>query len=172
MVPPHPDRVSRAVFANTFPPNDLIAAKNKSLGKALPFLPEWLVVKTLRGSFASSVYPASGNDELTLAFLGEIGSGRMGKAQVLGRFNCIVEKFTPSDTAAPGIPVMIIESDNDPLVEPVLREQLKQTYPTAAVHTFAGTGHFPYLNRPDEYTRLLKEFLTTNTADSQSSQKS
>jgi len=160
----HPDRVSRAAFANTFPPNDLIAAKNKSLGKALPFLPEWLVIKTLRDSFARSVYPASGFDELTLAFLNEIGCGRMRKAQVIGRFNCVVEKFVPPDLAASGIPVMIIEADNDPLVEPSLREQLKQTYPAAIVHTLAGAGHFPYLNRVEEYTRLLKEFLTTETA--------
>lgn len=163
IVAKHPDRVRRAVFANTFPPNDLIAEKNKSLGKTLPFLPEWLVIKTLRGSFARSVYPASGNDELTLAFLGEIGYGRMRKAQVTGRFNCVVEKFTPPDTAALGIPVMIVDADNDPLVEEELRKQLKRTYPSAAVHTFAGAGHFPYLNRPVEYTGLLKEFLSTNT---------
>jgi maspardin len=160
LVAKHPEKVRRAVFANTFPPNSLIAAKNKSIGAALPFLPQWLVIRTLRGSFASSVYPASGNDELTLAFLGEIGSGRMGKAQVLGRFKCVVEQFTPPDTAALGIPVLIIESDNDPLVEPELRERLKRTYPSAKVHTFPGAGHFPYLNRAAEYTRLIAGFVS------------
>ena len=164
-----PARVSRAVFANTSPPNDLIAARNKSLGKALPFLPEALVVKTLRESFATRVYPASGNDGLTLAFLDEIASGRMRKSQVLGRFKCVVEKFTPPDVASLGIPVMIIEADNDPLVEEELRAQLKRTYPSATVHTLAGAGHFPYLNRPVEYTRLLTDFLSTSTTDDQPS---
>jgi len=154
----YPTRILRAVFSNTFPPNDLIAEKNKSIGAALPFLPEWLVINVLRGSFAASVYPASGNDELTLAFLNEISYGRMRKAQVVGRFHGVVEKFTPPDL---NIPVLIIEADNDPLVELALREQLKETYPTAAVQTLSGVGHFPYLNRASDYTNLLVEFLST-----------
>ncbi len=153
------DRILRAVFSNTFPPNDLIAEKNKTIGAALPFLPEWLVVDVLRGSFASSVYPASGNDELTLAFLNEISYGRMRKAQVVGRFHGVVEKFDAPDLSSLNIPALIIEADNDPLVELTLREQLKEIYPSAEVYTFSGAGHFPYLNRSTEYTKLLTEFF-------------
>jgi pimeloyl-ACP methyl ester carboxylesterase len=159
IVATRPDRVLSAVFSNTFPPNDLIAEKNKSIGAALPFLPEWLVIDVLRGSFASSVYPASGNDELTLAFLNEISYGRMRKAQVVGRFHGVVEKFTPPDVAALDIPVMIIEADNDPLVELALREQLKETYPTAEVWVLSGAGHFPYLNNSQAYTYMLITFI-------------
>ena len=159
LVANHPDRILRAVFSNTFPPNDLIAEKNKSIGAALPFLPEWLVIDVLRGSFASSVYPASGNDELTLAFLNEISYGRMSKAQVVGRFHCVVEKFEAPDLNTLQISVLIIEADNDPLVEFALREQLKVIYPTAEVQTFSGVGHFPYLNRASEYTKVLADFL-------------
>lgn len=159
LVAHHPDRILHAVFSNTFPPNDLIAEKNKTIGAALPFLPEWLVIDVLRGSFAASVYPASGNDELTLAFLNEISYGRMHKAQVVGRFHGVVEKFDAPDLNALNIPVLIIEADNDPLVELALREQLKEIYPSAEVHTFSGVGHFPYLNRSVEYTKLLTEFL-------------
>lgn len=161
LVANHPDRVLRAVFSNTFPPNDLIAEKNKTIGTALPYLPEWLVIDMMRGSFAESVYPASGNDELTLAFLMEIGHGRMSKGQVLGRYRCVVDPFTAPDPAALGIPVMIIEADNDPLVELTLREQLKAAYPTAVVHTLSGVGHFPYLKLPNEYTGFLREFFAT-----------
>ena len=159
LVAHHPDRILHAVFSNTFPPNDLIAEKNKTIGTALPFLPEWLVIDVLRGSFASSVYPASGNDELTLAFLNEISYGRMSKAQVVGRFHCVVEKFESPDLNTLEIPALIVEADNDPLVELALREQLKAVYPTAEVHTFSGVGHFPYLNRASEYTKILADFL-------------
>ena len=159
LVAHHPDRILHAVFSNTFPPNDLIAEKNKTIGTALPFLPEWLVIDVLRGSFASSVYPASGNDELTLAFLNEISYGRMSKAQVVGRFHCVVEKFESPDLNTLEIPVLIVEADNDPLVELALREQLKAVYPTAEVYTFSGVGHFPYLNRASEYTKILADFL-------------
>ena len=159
LVANHPDRILRAVFSNTFPPNDLIVEKNKSIGAALPFLPEWLVIDVLRGSFASSVYPASGNDELTLAFLNEISYGRMSKAQVVGRFHCVVEKFEVPDLNTLRIPVLIIEADNDPLVELALREKLKVVYPTAEVQIFSGVGHFPYLYRASEYTKILADFL-------------
>ncbi len=159
LVANHPDRVARAVFANTFPPNDLIKEKNGTIGALIPFLPEWLVIDVLRGSFVESIYPTSGNDELTLAFLMELSYGRVSRAQVAGRYRCVVEKFDVANPDALGIPVMIIEADNDPLVEAVLREQLKETYPSAVVHTMSGVGHFPYLKFPEEYAQFLREFF-------------
>ncbi|MEN8173871.1 MAG: alpha/beta hydrolase, partial [Chloroflexota bacterium] len=152
LVAQHPDLIARAVFANTFPPNDLIAEKNATIGKALPYLPEWAIMGVLRGSFEGDVYTASGNSELVLAYMLEQSYGRMTKAQVVGRFHCIVDPFVPPDMDALGIPVMIIEADNDPLVEKVLREQLKSIYPSAQVHTLHDLGHFSYLNDPENYT--------------------
>ncbi|WP_298819523.1 alpha/beta fold hydrolase [uncultured Chloroflexus sp.] len=152
----HPDRIRRAVLSNTFPPNNLIAEKNRALGAILPYLPEWLVLSVFRNNFQQTIYPTSDYDELTLAFLNEISYGRISKAQLVGRYHCVIEKFIVSTTTRP---VLIIESDNDPLVELTLREQLKATYPTAKIYTFLAAGHFPYLNRAQEYTRLLIDFL-------------
>jgi pimeloyl-ACP methyl ester carboxylesterase len=155
----YPERIEKAVFANTFPPNDLLAEKNGGLIRILPFLPDWLVMKTFRGSFEDRVYPASGNSELVLAYMLEQISGRMSKAQVTARAKAVIEDFTPPDPEALGIPVMIIEADNDPLVEETLREQLKKQYPSARVETLHDVGHFSYLNDPETYTELLKSFL-------------
>ncbi|MFH2114594.1 MAG: alpha/beta hydrolase [Spirochaetota bacterium] len=156
LVSRHPSRIGKAVFSNTFPPNDLIKEKNGKIGALIPFLPEWLVMSVLRGSFEKSVYPASGNDELTLAFLLEMGYGRMTKAQVDARYRCVVEKFVPaSDTS---VPLLIIEANNDPLVEPALREQLKRTYQSARAITVAN-GHFPYLGTPDAFNTVIREFF-------------
>lgn len=161
LVARHPGNILRAVFANTFPPNKIIAEKNRTIGALLPYMPEWLVLNVLRGSFASSIYPASGNDEFTLAFLNEISYGRMSKAQVVGRYRAVVEPFVAPNIQALGMSVMIIESDNDPLVESALRESLKATYSSASVYTFHNAGHFSYLNHPAEYTDLLKKFFQT-----------
>lgn len=155
LVSKHPDRITTAVFANTFPPNDIIKEKNGTLGAAIPYLPEWLVMDVLRGSFETSVYSASGDDEMTLAFLNEISYGRMRKAQVAGRYKCVVEKFeAPANTT---IPLLIIEASNDPLVEEALREELKSTYPQAKVVT-VDNGHFPYIATPEFYTKQLMVF--------------
>jgi len=158
LVTHHPHTIWGAVFANTFPPNDLIAENNKTIGMLLPFLPEWLVMNVLSGSMRESVYPASDYSDLVLAFGLEQTYGRMSKAQVLGRYRCVVEPFEAPDMAVLGIPTMIIEADEDPLVEATLREQLKKTYPTAEVVTLSN-GHFPYLSMPAAYTSYLEDFF-------------
>ncbi|MEJ2750202.1 MAG: alpha/beta hydrolase [Anaerolineae bacterium] len=147
-----------AVFANTFPPNDIIAEENKTLGGLLSVIPEWAIMGVLKGSTEDGLYPASGNSELVRAFVLEQAYGRMSKAQFMARYHAVIDPFTAPDLAAVGIPVMIIEADNDPLVAEPLREMLKATYPEAAVHTLHAVGHFPYLNEPEMYTKLLVEF--------------
>ena len=155
----HPDRVERLVLGNTFPPNDVLRAKNEGLIRLLPWLPEWLVMHFLRQSIETNLYPASGYSEFLRAYLLEQVSGRLSKAQVIARARADIEAFEPPDPAALGVPVLIIEADNDPLVEPALRAQLKATYPTATVHTLHGVGHFPYFSAADQYTPLLQAFL-------------
>jgi maspardin len=86
--------------------------------------------------------------------------GMMTKAQFVSRFNCVIDSFTPADIKSFGIPVLIIEADNDPLVEKPLREMLKKTYPGATVKTLHAVGHFPYLNEPDRYNQILMGFLS------------
>ncbi len=158
LVTRHPTIIRGAVFANTFPPNEIIAEKNKTIGAALPYLPAWLVMKVLSDSMRENVYPASGGSDLVLAFGLEQTYGRMSKAQVLARYRCVIEPFEAPNMAELGIPVMIIEADNDPLVEAALRQQLKETYPTAKVVTLSN-GHFPYLSMPAQYTSYLEAFF-------------
>lgn len=123
------------------------------------WLPEWLVMGGLRQNLTDVVIPASENNPLVGAQLLENTYGRMSKAQFLARYHCVVDKFQPIDGNQTKIPVLILESDNDPLVPADLRTQLKQYYKTAKVHTFHEKGHFPYLNAKDEYNTALRDFL-------------
>jgi len=159
MVLQHPNLIQRAVFANTLPPNDWIAAQYRPVGVLLPYVPEWLVMAVLRLSFRITIYPSAGNDELTLAYLREMSYGRMSKSQVEARYHCVIEPFAPPDIETLGLPVLILEASNDPMVDQTLREKLKNTYPTAKVVNMGAVGHFPYLSRPGEYTGWLREFL-------------
>ncbi|MBU2511404.1 alpha/beta hydrolase [bacterium] len=159
LVAHHPGKIKSAIFANTFPPNDIIAEKNRVIGKLLPFIPEWAVMKVLRQNTDNVIYPAAEYSELVKAFLYEQSFGMMSKDQFVARFHCVIDPFSPPDTKTLGIPVMIIEADNDPLVELALREMLKQTYPVAKVKTLKNAGHFPYLSRPQAYTDLIEDFF-------------
>ncbi len=153
-----PQRLRRAVLGNTFPPNDLYPKRYKPVLTIGPWLPEWAVLSVFRSGFYTRIHPTS-RSNLLLVYLLEQSYGRMRKADVLARGRCVMETFEPPDPAALGIPVLIIESNNDPLVPPELRAQLKAQYPTARVFTFEDAGHFPYVNRAPEYNRVLEEFL-------------
>jgi pimeloyl-ACP methyl ester carboxylesterase len=163
LVARHPQKIRRAVFANTFPPNDVIAGNTKLAGRLLPYVPSQFLMFGLRQNVEKRLYPASGNSEILRAFLLEQYSGAMTKAQFLARYRCVVDPFEAPDPQALGMPVMILEADNDPLVDKALQGMLKSTYPTATVHTLQGAGHFPYLNAPDRYARLLGAFLNSST---------
>jgi pimeloyl-ACP methyl ester carboxylesterase len=159
LVSKNPEMIKSAVFANTFPPNDLIAEKTRKIGKILPLLPEWAVMLYLRQSAVTSIYPAAGNSEIVLAYMLEQSRGMMSKKQFMARYRCVLDFFEPPVSQAAGMPVLIIEADNDPLVEETLREMLKATYPSTPSKTLHSAGHFPYLNQPQEYVQILLEFL-------------
>jgi len=158
-----PSLIQKAIFSNTFPPNNIISEKNATIGKLLPFVPEWIVMKILQGNTEKAIYPAAGNSELVKAFILEQSYGMMSKKQFVSRFYCVIDKFTPADLTQLGKKVMIIEADNDPLVEAKLRTMLKSTYPNAAVKTLSNVGHFPYLNEPEVYTSIIRKFFNTKT---------
>ena len=156
----YPQRVEAAVFANTFPPNDILAERNRNLGRLLPWLPEWLVLRSFRGSVKDRVVPAAEDSPLVAAYLLEQGYGKMSKAQFYTRYRCVVEPFenrVPAD-----LPILIIEADNDPLIDPELRQLLRRVYPKASVFTFRDKGHFPYLNEPERYAEVLRGWLGSN----------
>jgi pimeloyl-ACP methyl ester carboxylesterase len=61
-----------------------------------------------------------------------------------------------------GIPderIVIIESDDDPLIPATVRTDVKRRYPGAAVHTFEAGGHFPYVIEAERYTAILRQHL-------------
>ncbi|GAB3806344.1 alpha/beta hydrolase [Spirosoma humi] len=156
----YPERVTKAVLGNTFPKNDIYEEQNQSRISLATWLPEWVVMNALRQNLTKVVIPTSENNPLVGAQLLENTYGRMSKAQFLARYHCVIDQFQPIDGKQLTVPLLILESDNDPLILPELRTKLKQYYTTAQVHTFHRKGHFPYLNDPEEYNTVLRAFLS------------
>ena len=159
LVKNYPERIESAVFANTFPPNQVLANRTAKLRRILPLLPGWIIMRNFRRTGMEAIYPASGHSELVLAYMQEQSHGMMSKDQFVARFFCVLDDFDPPDMDKLNIPALIIESDNDPLVDKHLRDLLKSTYPSLSVVTLHEQGHFPYLNAPKEYSRILEQFL-------------
>jgi pimeloyl-ACP methyl ester carboxylesterase len=154
-----PALIHKAIWGNTFPPNRFISQRAGRGVKYLPWLPECGILTGARHNTEKRLYPASGKSGLVKAYLYEQTCGDLRKRDIIARCACLCQTFVPPDPEALGIPVLIIESDNDPLVDEKLRSMLKTTYPSAVVKTFRQAGHFPYLNRPEDYTRSLEDFL-------------
>ncbi|RLD64442.1 MAG: alpha/beta hydrolase [Bacteroidetes bacterium] len=153
----YPERVEKAVFANTFPVNDQIKEENKNKAWLLKNVPEWLLMAVMRKGLYKDILPAGNNSKVLEAMMIEQFSGSMTQEQFVARYQCVVDKFEQTEKL--NIPVLIIESDNDPLVKPNLRKKLKEVYPYAEVVTLHDAGHFPYLSEPDEYNKILEIFL-------------
>ena len=153
-----PDRVEKAVFGNTFPPNNLIAQENATKSKIIPYLPEILISKLGERKMNNELIPAAKNSKLLKAFLPSVP---FSKKQFMHRYYIVIDPFLVKTNSykIKRIPKLIIESDNDPLIQPQLRKELKELYPNAKVYTFHNEGHFPYINASNEYNKVLRHFL-------------
>ena len=154
-----PNRIEKAVFANTFPPNNLIEKVNATKSKVIPYLPEILLSKLGEKKLNNELIPSAKNSELLLAFLPSLP---FSKKQFMNRFYVVIDKFTatPAKYEIKRIPKLIIESDNDPLIQPQLRTKIKELYLDTEIYTFKNEGHFPYINASQEYNTVLRNFLT------------
>jgi maspardin len=153
----HPEKVIKISLGNTFAANTENKAKNETLIKVMQWLPEWLVIKTIRGKYNKEVIPAANNHPVTDAFLNELLGSEVTREIFTNRYYCVVDTFTAK--IHPKIPIQIIETSNDPLVSKNLREALKANYPQAKVVNLGNIGHFGYLNEPEKYNAVLEEFV-------------
>ncbi|MBW7856983.1 MAG: alpha/beta hydrolase [Leptonema sp. (in: Bacteria)] len=156
LVAQNPNQFSKVILSNTFPPNDILLAKNRWQGLALRIAPEWLVWKIYKGGLEKMVIPASNNSPLVALFTLSLAYGEMSQAQLIGRYECVMERFK---TVEPKLPTMILEADNDPLVPQEVRQLLITTYSNAKLVTLHQVGHFPYLSNPDLFHEAVDTFI-------------
>ncbi len=69
------------------------------------------------------------------------------------------ESYSPEDLRGWPGRVLIVESNDDPMIPAEERRRLRETYPGALVCTFAGAGHMIPLLRLEELVGVVKAFL-------------
>jgi pimeloyl-ACP methyl ester carboxylesterase len=60
---------------------------------------------------------------------------------------------------ADDVPVLVVTGDLDAVTGLRAGEAVARCFPDARLHTLKGTGHFPWVDSPGSFTRLLQEFL-------------
>lgn len=63
------------------------------------------------------------------------------------------------------VPTLVIGSDRDALVPPPVFAALQQAIPNASLHVFHRVGHTPQLEVPDDFVRVLTDFLDNSVAE-------
>ena len=67
--------------------------------------------------------------------------------------------FAPGDLRPAPRRILIVESDNDPVLRSRARAAVRAMYPHARVKTFHGTGHVTALAEPSAFAAEIAEFL-------------
>ena len=62
----------------------------------------------------------------------------------------------------PGLPIQIIVGQADVITPPVGNMEIAAAFPVASVHIVPGAGHALYLEKPEEFNRLVSGFAATH----------
>jgi pimeloyl-ACP methyl ester carboxylesterase len=60
-----------------------------------------------------------------------------------------------------GVPTLLIWGSKDRVVDLRSGEIMAQRLPGARVAIIEGAGHLPYEEKPEEFSRIVREFFTT-----------
>ena len=61
-------------------------------------------------------------------------------------------------------PALVVWGAQDRIVPPICGEQYARLLPNARLHLIEACGHRPHLEKPDEFTRVVVDFLTAPVA--------
>lgn len=157
-----PGRVRRLAIQATGVPTPSRARVNQRVLKVFRFIPMRVLHLLLKLAVRISLKQMPGDERRfwTTYFDREIGS--LSRAEWVTRYRLAIDfdrnrRFLPEDLDAESIPVLILEGSEDRLAK---GEPLRALYPGARVHTFSGVGHGMSFLRPEEWGRVIREFLT------------
>lgn len=75
--------------------------------------------------------------------------------------SCASFPVTPLDLSHHRGRVLIVDSDDDPVIRPADRARLRAAYPGAQVRTFHGTGHVTARAEPEAFAQAVDLFLAS-----------
>jgi pimeloyl-ACP methyl ester carboxylesterase len=151
------------VLAGTGVPEPARAARNRRWLARVGWLPVGLMRGALRLIVEVVLRRVRTDKELLRRNL-RAQIGRLGRDDFASLYRIAIDfdescRFTAADLAAWPGQVLILAGAGDRVAGERTRAALKALYPQARVHTFAGAGHAAALVHPEEWRRVVLEFL-------------
>lgn len=162
-------QVEDLVLLSTGAPDPKTAGRaglSKRLLRVLPFTVTRALMRTELSKHLDAPVPAEYAERVAefRRRLEEYFDRRLTKRTLLSRFALgadfnLNESYAAEDLRGWPGRVLIVESDDDPMIPAEERRRLRETYPRALVCTFAGAGHMIPLLRLEELVGVVKAFL-------------
>jgi pimeloyl-ACP methyl ester carboxylesterase len=164
-----PAQVATLTLLSTGAPDRKTGARTSRMTKVVRFLPFPLtraLLKLEMSRHLNTPAPPEAAERIAESRrrLEEYFDRKLTKRTLLSRvalsldFN-LKETYAPEDQAAWPGRVLIVESDNDPMIPAAERLRLRETYPRAFVCAFPGAGHMITLLQPEALTEVVKAFI-------------
>jgi pimeloyl-ACP methyl ester carboxylesterase len=98
----------------------------------------------------------------TIDHLVSMHGNRQGLDRLLAAGRCCIESYTGTlleDSAAIDVPLFMVWGEHDGLVPAKHAHEFGQVHPDAHVHVFSDCGHYPHIELPSRFNRLLHTWL-------------
>lgn len=135
-------------------------ARNSRLASRILTVMPSSLVRTLLRSVTRRAVSGLENDAFWPAYIAS-AAATLSRDDVISRYRLAADLDATAEEIArrPDYPVLIIESDNDPLAPAGAKSGLRELYPNAEIRIFKGTGHQTPILQPEEYAAAIRMFL-------------
>jgi maspardin len=153
----HPERVERLFIGNSLlDPKKVNPARLKPA--VLRRMPGKAHRRIVLGSVATWSEPEPVFAKLKV-ILHESGTRLLSARALKARVLAVASSKAVPKLDVPASRIVIIDSDDDPLIPASTRKAMRKTYKGAKSHNFKIGGHYPYITRPKQYTDVLKRHI-------------
>ncbi|MET8572424.1 alpha/beta fold hydrolase [Streptomyces sp. NPDC004783] len=153
----HPERVTSLVLSASFAHSDTRTALAASIWHQLfasgqhTLLAEYLNLMGLSEAALNALTPEQVH-AIAEQLAATLPSGTGDQLDLVRRID------VRGDLAGIAVPMLVVITTADPLISPALQRQLAAAVPTAETAELP-TGHLPFVERPQEWLKLMTDFL-------------
>ncbi len=154
----HGEPLKGLVLGNTFHDNRFLREEHSRIVKILRYIPAFLVKRVVAKGIRRDLTVFSNYPAFTTYMRWQLEN--MASSKIKARLDIVLKPVSAPPSPSSDLPLLLLHSENDPLIPLMARKELDDTYPTAEKLYFpSDAGHFPYLTYPEQYTEKIRSFL-------------